>query len=332
MTKVDILIIGAGTAGEYAAGYAAENGRSVAMVERGEIGGSCIFNACIPTKALVHASTAFTRMRGADFFGLPRLREEVDYRLVKAFKDGVIAGLATGRSERWKSRGVRLFEGVARFRTPHEVVVGDDVINAGKVIVCTGSSAAIPPIPGLQEAGYITNIEALQLESVPPRLAIIGGGAVGVEFAQIFSAFGAQVHIIEFMDRVLANEDPEVSAAIEDSMRLRRTTVLTSTKVVAVKTGPSTKIVQVQPANGATQDIECDEILVATGRKPNLEDLNLSAAGIETGKRGITVDASMQTNVPHIWAAGDVTGTYLFTYVAGEQGKTAALNATTQTR
>ena len=246
MTKVDVLIIGAGTAGEYAASYAMGNGRSVAMIERGEIGGSCIFNACIPTKALVHVSTTFTRMRGADLFGLPRLREDADYRRVKAFKDGVVAGIAAGRSDRWRSRGVQLFSGVARFRSPHEVQVGDDIIDAGKIIICTGSSAVAPPIPGLTEVGYITNREALQLEVVPPRLAIIGGGAVGVEFAQIFSVFGAQVHIIEAMDRILAAEDPDVSAAIEDSMRLRKVAVLTSVKVTVVEKAPSAKIVQVQ--------------------------------------------------------------------------------------
>jgi pyruvate/2-oxoglutarate dehydrogenase complex dihydrolipoamide dehydrogenase (E3) component len=332
MTKVDILIVGTGAAGEYAAGYALGNGRSVGMVERARIGGACIFNACIPTKALIQAASTYNRMKGVDFFGLPPCREQADYRSVKQFKDGVIAGIGTGRDARWRERGARLFEGVARFKSPHEVLVGDDTIHADKIIVCTGSSPVIPPIPGLEEAGCITNIEALQLEGVPPRLVIIGGGAVGVEFAQIFSAFGSQVHILEMMDRVLAAEDADVSSAIEESMRLRKVTISTSVKVTSVKKAASGKVLQIERADGAAQALECDEILVAAGRKPSIEDLDLPAAGIRAGKRGIEVDASMQTGVPHIWAAGDVTGTYLFTYIAGEQGKTAALNATTGSR
>jgi len=332
MTKVDVLIIGTGAAGEYAAGYVLGNGRSVGMVERAEIGGSCIFRACIPTKALIQAASTYNRMKGADFFGLPTCREQADYRLVKQFKDGVIAGIGTGRDARWRERGAKLFLGVARFKSPHEIIVDDDTIHADKIIVCTGSLPSTPPIPGLADTGFITNIEALQLESIPERIVIIGGGAVGVEFAQIFSAFGSQVHILEMADRILAADDADVSSAIEESMRLRNISISTSVKVNSVNKATSGKVVRLQRGDGTSQALECDEILVAAGRKPDIEDLDLPAAGIKAGKRGIEVDASMQTSVPHIWAAGDVTGTYLFTYVAGEQGKTAALNATTGSR
>ena len=229
-------------------------------------------------------------------------------------------------------RDVRLFQGIARFRSPNEVMVADEVINAKKIIITTGSAPVAPPLPGLRETDYITNIEALELEKVPESLVIIGGGAVGVEFAQIFAAFGTRVHIVEMMDHILAAEDEEISSAIEESLGKQDILVSTSAKVGDVKATSSGKLVKIQEGDGTEKDLECSEILVATGRKPNIEELNLTAAGIEAGKRGINVDASLQTNVPHIWAAGDVTGTYLFTYVAGEQGKAAALNATSERR
>lgn len=332
MTRVDVLVIGGGTAGEYAAGYAMGNGRSVGMVERGAIGGACIFNACIPTKALVHAARTYKKMKNAGFYGLPVLRDAADYKNVKAFKDRIIAGIGSGRDERWVKRGVQLFRGNARFKSPNEVAVGDELISADKIIITTGSSPVIPPIPGLTEARPLTNIEALEMEKVPERLVIIGGGAVGVEFAQIFSAFGTQVHIVEMMSHILAAEDEEISSAIEESLGKQGVLVSTSAKVGGIESTSSGKLVKIQEADGTEKGLEYSEILVATGRKPNIEELNLPAAGIEAGKRGVNVDASLQTNVPHIWAAGDVSGTYLFTYVAGEQGKTAALNATSENR
>lgn len=332
MTNVDVLVVGGGTAGEYAAGYAMGNGRSVGMVERGDIGGACIFNACIPTKALIQAAGTYKKMKNVDFYGLPALRDAADYKNVKAFKDRIIAGIGIGRDERWIKRGVQVFRGNARFISPNEIVVADEVINAKKIIITSGSAPVAPPIPGLKESGYITNIEALELEKVPERLVIIGGGAVGVEFARIYSAFGAQVHIVEMMSHILAAEDEEISLAIEESLAKQGVLISTSAKVGSIESTSSGKLVKIQEADGTGNTLECSEILVATGRKPNIEELDLPAAGVESGKRGINVDASLQTNVPHIWAAGDVTGTYLFTYVAGEQGKTAALNATSENR
>ena len=329
MVHLDVLVIGGGTAGEYAAGYSMGDGRSVGLAERTAVGGSCIFNACIPTKALVHAARTYRKLKHADFYGLPTVTEAAQYHRVKAFKDGIVERIATGRDKRWVNRGVQVFKGVARFQSAREVVVGDDAIHAEKILITTGSSPAAPPIPGLATTGFITNIEAMELGQLPERVVIIGGGAVGVEFSQILSTFGAEVHIVEMMDHLLAAEDMDVSSAIEESLGEDGIAVHTSVKVNEVKTSVSGKVVSVETADGKKKDLECDEILVATGRKPNIEDLDLAAAGVEFTRRGITVDASLQTSVPHIWAAGDVTGAHLFTYVAGEQGKTAALNATT---
>ncbi|MBE0481190.1 MAG: NAD(P)/FAD-dependent oxidoreductase [Dehalococcoidia bacterium] len=332
MIELDVLIIGGGSAGEDAASYSTKGSGSVGMVEKSLVGGACVFNACIPTKALVHAARTYKKMRDASFYGLPALDKSADYSQVKAFKDRIIEGIGTGRDERMSKRGVRVFKGTARFVSAYEVIVNDEHIRANKIIIATGSEAAVPPIPGLEDAGYITNVGALDLSRVPERLAIIGGGPVGVEFTQIFSAFGSQVTIYEMTDRVVSMEDEEISRSLGDLLSKQGVSIATSVKVSEIKRSGSGKLIVTEDRSGEKRTGEHDEILVATGRKPVMDELNPSAAGIETFKKGIKVDASLQTNVPHIWAAGDITGTLYFTYVGYEQGKTAALNATTGRR
>lgn len=327
MVELELLIIGAGTAGEYAAGYGSGSFGSVGLVEKGPVGGDCIFHACIPTKALVHSARAYRKMQKADFYGLPTLNAAADYSKVKAFKDGIVAGIGTGRDARWIKAGIKMFKGNARFTSPHEVRVGDEVIKAGKILIVTGSMPVVPPIPGLKEAGYITNVEALELQQVPKRLAVIGGGPIGAEFAQIFSAFGSQVHIFEALERVLAGEDEDVSQAMAGFYKEQGIAVSTSVTVTEVRATGSGKLIVAKGADGKETSTEFDEILVATGRRAAIDDLDLPAAGIEADRKGIKVNASLQTNLPHVWAAGDCTGTFLFTYVAGEQGMTAVLNA-----
>ncbi len=327
MVKVDMLIIGAGTAGEYAAGTATQFSDSVGMIEKGPVGGDCIFHACIPTKALVHAARAYRRMKNADFYGLPTLDKPADYKKVKAFKDRIVEGIGTGRDKRWKDRGVQLFAGSARFVSPNEVKVADEVVRADRIVITTGSQPRTPPIPGLAEAGCITNIEALELESVPERLAVIGGGPIGMEFAQVFAAFGSRVHIYEALDWILIGEDEEVSAAMSGFLVKQGISVSTSVAVNEVQATSSGKLIVSTSPDGREQRAEYDQILVATGRRAAIDDLDLDAAGIEATNKGIAVDASLRTRAPHIWAAGDATGIFQFTYVAGEQGKTAVMNA-----
>lgn len=327
MVNLDVLIIGSGVAGEYAASYSAGNGRLVGLVEKARVGGACVFNACIPTKAMIHAARAHKKMRTAGFFNLPVVDKNADYKQIKEFKDKIIGGIGSGRDEKMEKRGVRVFKGVARFISPHEVTVNDETIRAEKIIIASGSVPAVPPVPGLEETGYITHIEALDLERVPKRLAIIGGGPVGIEFAQIFSAFGAEVHIYEMMDRIMSVEDEEISKSLAGAFENQGVSLSTAVKISEVKRTGSAKSVVTENKGGQRKTFEHDEIMVATGRKPNMDELNLPAAGVETHKKGIIVDASLRTNVPHIWAAGDITGPPYFTYVAGEQGKIAAANA-----
>ncbi len=327
MAEYDIIVIGSGAAGEYAASYAAGDGRKVALVEKDRVGGSCVFTACIPTKAMIEAARAYKAARRADHYGLPALREAVDYAQVKAYKDRLIGGIGTGRDERMEKRGVEVIKGTARFLSPHELEVGDVRFETRNVIIATGSKPAVPPVPGLQDAGYLTNASALELDHVPERLAVIGGGPVGVEFTQIFSAFGAAVHIIEMGDRIVSGEDKDISNYLTDQFGKQGITISTGVKLTKVERSGSGQVLTLEDQDGRVQALECTAILLAAGRKPVTKDLDLEAAGVKTYRKGIEVDAGLRTNVPHIWAAGDVNGTSYFTYVANAQGEIAALNA-----
>ncbi len=331
MINLDILVIGAGTAGEYATRTALKLGRSTGLVERARVGGACVFDSCIPTKAMVHAARAWKKMRNSSFFALPAPGGKPQYKFVKEAKDLLIESIGTGRDERFRSHGAHVFRGEARFLSTREIVVDDERVQASQVIIATGSSPAVPPIEGLQEAGYTTHIGALQLEHPPERLAIIGGGPVGLEFAQIFNAFGSRIDIYEASSRLAANEDAEVSTALTDSLTSQGIGVHVSCKVNRVARTSSGKLVTVEGTAGTVQE-EYDEILVSVGRLPVMQELDLAVAGVETGPRGIKVDASMRTSISHIWAAGDITGGPYYTYVANEQGKTAVMNATGQTK
>ncbi len=327
MIKLDVLVIGAGTAGGYAAQAAKRGAAEVGLVEKGQVGGDCIFHACIPTKALVHAARAYKKMRAADFYGLPALETPADYSRVKAFKDKVIFPMTQGRDQRLISLGIKLFRGAARFTGPHEVTVSGETLQADKIIVATGSLPSVPPIPGLGETGYITSIEALELTKVPPRLGIIGGGPIGVEFAQIFAAFGSRVRIYEVMERVLAVEDEEISRYIVPLYQRDGIRVSAGVSNLKFSRTAGGKTLEIRNPAGQTETEEFDEILVATGRKPDIDNLDLTAAGVQFTKKGIVVDASLRTNLPHIWAAGDVSGPPLFTNIAWMQGAAAGANA-----
>ena len=326
MTEVDVLVIGGGTAGEYAAGTLLEFDRSVAIVDHSKVGGDCIFHACIPTKTLANSARLYEKIKAAEFYGLPGVNEEADYAKVKDYKDRVIAPIGEGRAESWRKKGAAVLHDTARFRSPTLIEVGSESVKAEQTIVCTGSTPAIPPIAGLAESGYITNIEALELTRLPASLGIIGGGPIGIEFGQIFSTFGCEVTIYELAPHILPLEDEEISSACEQSIRDRGIRVRTEVKVVSVERTADGRSLTFENKEGRQTRAMHSEILVATGRQARLTELNLDAAGVEHDRKGIKVDRTHRTTTPNIWAAGDVTGGRMFTYVAGEQGKLAALN------
>lgn len=329
--QFDLVVIGGGAAGSTAATTALDAGAKVALIERDKLGGTCLNYGCDPTKTLLHIANLLYTARHVDKYGLRIPTAEVDWTTTQAWVRQVITRIRGGTPEqasaKMAEKGIAMLKGEAKLISPHEVSVAGNSISATHIIIATGSQTAILPIEGLKETGFITNVEAVSLSSLPHRLAVIGGGAIGIEFAQMFHRFGVEVTVLEHGSTILDKEDREVADALctlltSEGMRLE-----TDAEVLRVQRTDAGKRLTICCGKRAEEELIVDEILLAVGRRPTLEILNLEAVGVKTNKKGIIVDATLRTSVPHIWAAGDVNGSLQFTHVAYEQGKLAAHNA-----
>ena len=339
----DLLVIGGGTAGLVCAAGAASLGARTALVERDRLGGECLWTGCVPSKALVSSGRLASEMQRASDFGLPAAGDPVD-----PARDGgtVLDSVRTARGriqphddpDRFREMGVDVWEGEpARFLSDHEVVVGDRRLGGRKIVIATGSRPRIPPVPGLEEAGFFTHETAFDRDSIPGSVVILGAGAVGVEFAQAYSRLGVEVTLVEMAPRVLPAEDEEVSAAVESILEDEGVRVLTSARAVEARAageGRRELVVtdgrdeQSEPApDDERRPVAADEIFVAAGRRPNLDGLGLDRIGVEAGEEGIIVDDRLRTTRSHIYAAGDVVGGYQFTHVADHEARTVVRNA-----
>lgn len=327
----DLLVIGAGAAGSSAASDVRKEGRRVALVERNILGGTCLNYGCDPTKTLLYTARLLYQARHAGGYGLRIPQAQADWAHVLARVQKVILQLRGGTNEEAAAQlarqGIDVLQGEASFVTPHKLLVGDQTIVAERIIIATGCETMVPPIEGLREAGYITNVQAVTLPNLPRRLAIIGGGAIGIEFAQMFSRFGVEVTVLERGSQLLDKEDRELAEQLCELLAKEGIQLKTGAELRRVQKDGECKRLTVRLRAGTEEELVVDEILLAMGRRPMLESLHLETAGVTTGKKGIEVDATLRTNIPHIWAAGDVTGEYQFTHVASEQGKLAAHNA-----
>ena len=327
----DLLVIGAGAAGSSAASDARKNGRRVALVERNILGGTCLNYGCDPTKRLLHTARLLYQARQAAGYGLRIPQAQADWAQVLARVQQVIQQLRGGTNEEASAQlarqGIDVLQGEASFVTPHELEVAGQSIVAERIIIATGCETVVPPIEGLREAGYITNAQAVSLPNLPRRLAIIGGGAIGIEFSQMFSRFGVEVTVLERGSQLLDKEDRELADPLCELLSKEGIRLQTGAELRRVRKDGDCKRLTVRHHAGDEEELVVDDILLAMGRRPMLESLHLEAAGVKTGKKGVEVDATLRTTVPHIWAAGDVTGGYQFTHVAAEQGKLAARNA-----
>ena len=342
MTKrqYDVLVIGAGAAGSTVATTMTEQGVRVALIERDKIGGTCLNYGCDPTKTLLFIANFLYQAQRAGRFGLHIEAPSVRWQEVQAYVHHAISEIRGGSSAEaqaeLKKQGIDVFTGEAHFLSAHEVAVtgkqkeeseaSEYTITASHIILATGDETILPPIDGLQETGFITNVEAVALPELPRRLAILGGGSIGIEFAQMFHRFGVDVTVLEHSSSLLDKEDREVADALIALLHAEGVRTVTGAEVVSAVRTDEGKRVTFQTSEHGKEGLEVDEILVAIGRKPAIETLNLEAAGVETTKKGISVGATLRTNVPHIWAAGDVTGGYQFTHVATEQGELVAHN------
>ncbi len=328
--EYDLIVIGAGGAGSTAAGNAAEMGKHVALIERDKLGGTCLNYGCDPTKTLLHTASVFYHASHASGLGLRISQAKVDWEAVQAHvrqvQETIRGGTLEQASAGIAAQGIDLFMGEAMFTSPHEIRVNGVTLRSKRFVIATGTVAMIPEIDGLSKAGYITNVEAVSLPELPKRLVVIGGGPIGLEFAQMFSRLGAQVTVLERGERPLPREDPELAMLLCSQLTAEGIRLEFGAEMRCGDIDEHGKHIHLHGKDGKKEDLTADQLLIAVGRKPALDKLNLEAAGVQYTEDGVTTDATLRTNVPHIWAAGDITSKYQFTHVASDQGKLVAHN------
>ncbi len=311
----DICVIGAGSGGLTVAAVAAAFGVSCVLVEKGKMGGDCLNYGCVPSKALLAAAKQAETIRKAPAFGVSAGQPKVNFARVHQHVHDVIAAIAPNDSvERFTGLGVTVIEAAGRFKDAETLVAGDTEIRARRFVIATGSSPAAPPIPGLDTVDYLTNETIFDLTRRPNRLIIIGGGPIGLEMAQAHNRLGSTVTVIEALTP-LAHDDPELTEIVLDQVQAEGVTLLTHTPVTRVRRYRSGVRVHYD-AKGEELMIDGSHLLVAAGRKPNVGDLDLDKAGIETNKAGIKTDATLRTTNKRVYAIGDVAGGPQFTHIA----------------
>src|SRR5215468_8454902 len=317
--KPDLCVIGAGAGGLSVAAAAAAFGVPVVLIEKGRMGGDCLNYGCVPSKALLAAAKRAETLRKAVPFGIALPRTSVSFAVefakVHAHVHGVIAAIAPNDSrERFTGLGVQVIEGAARFKDRRTVVVGDQEIKARRFVIAAGSAPAIPPIPGLDATPHLTNETVFDLKQCPAQLVVIGAGPVGLELAQAFRRLGADVTVLEIA-RPLAKDDPECAAVVLDQLTREGIKIRAGIDIVRAEPVPP-KVRVVIRAGGAEEAIDGTHLLVAAGRRPNTEGLDLAAAGIKYGPRGIVVNRRLLTSNRRVFAIGDAIGAAAFTHVA----------------
>jgi pyruvate/2-oxoglutarate dehydrogenase complex dihydrolipoamide dehydrogenase (E3) component len=327
-TSYDAIIIGTGQAGPSLAARLAGTGMKVAVIERKLFGGTCVNTGCIPTKTMVASAYAARMARRAAEFGVTVAGPvSVDMKQVKARKDAV-SGKSRDRVEKWlkSTANCTVYEGHARFESPREVSVGGALLTAERIFINVGGRASIPPMPGLDQVGYLTNSTMMEVDFLPPRLMIVGGSYIGLEFGQMYRRFGSEVTIVEMGPRLIQREDKDVSNAVTDILEQEGVSIRLNAKCTRVSKHGSDISVSLSCSSGAPEVIGT-HLLLATGRRPNTDDLGLEKAGILTSQRGyITVDDELRTNVPGIWALGDCNGRGAFTHTSYNDFEIVAAN------
>ena len=326
MPRYDAIVIGTGQAGPALVRRMAGLGMRVAVVERSRFGGTCINTGCTPTKTLVaSAYAAHVARRGADY-GFSAGEIKVDMRRVKARKDDVVA-----RSNRAVERSLknlencRVYEAHARFMSPREVQVGGEILTSDRIFINVGGRAAVPDIPGLEQVHYLTNSSMMDVDFVPRHLLVLGGSYIGLEFGQMYRRFGSEVTIVELGSRLVSHEDEDVSAAIAEILAREGIAVRLSAECLRI--GKQGDDIVMTVDCGGTSELRGSHLLIATGRRPNTDDLGLDRAEVARDERGyIVVDDELRTSVPGIWALGDCNGKGAFTHTSWNDYEIVAAN------
>ncbi len=326
----DIGIIGGGAAGLTVASGAAQLGAKTLLIEKEPaLGGDCLHYGCVPSKTLIRSAHVYHDMKHADRFGLPKVAlPPVDFsRIAKRIQDVIAVIQKHDSEERFCKLGAKVAFGTVFFKNDRTVDLDGRSITAKNWVIATGSSAAVPPIPGLKEIGYITNREIFSLDRLPGSMIVLGAGPIGIEMAQSFNRLGTSVTVVDRAGKILTKEDPDMADALQAIMESEGVTFNLGAAVEHASAAGEKKSVTLRLGDGASVTLTADTVLVAMGRAVNVKDLWLDAAGVEFDRTGITVDARLRTSQKHIFAAGDVSGGYQFTHAAGYEGGVVVSNA-----
>ncbi len=333
MKKYDIVVIGGGSGGLTVAAGAAGLGAKVALIEKEEQpGGDCLHYGCIPSKAFITAAKkVHTAKVAAEEFGMRLEGEPAFLQAMKRVKEAQAEIQKHDSADRFRGLGVDVYIGMGRFKDKHHIEIeskegGLEVIYGKRIVISTGSNPVVPPIEGLKETGFITNETVFDVKVLPKRLVVVGGGPIGLELAQCFARFGSEVTLLEFAPNLFGREDEEIVPFVQEALEKEISIKLGTRMTKAERLSTGEKQVTVMQGD-EKQLLVADEILVATGRRPNTGNLGLELAGVESEKGHILVSKTLQTNVSHIYAIGDVVQSFPFTHAAGMEGKVVIGNA-----
>jgi pyruvate/2-oxoglutarate dehydrogenase complex dihydrolipoamide dehydrogenase (E3) component len=326
--KFDIAIIGAGSGGLSVAAGAAQMGARTVLIEKGEMGGDCLNSGCVPSKSLIAAGETAETFRHASQFGVASANPVVDFAAVHAHVHGVIGAIAPHDSvERFRGLGVDVIQAPGRFVSSTEIEAGGRRIKARRFVIATGSRAIVPPIPGIDTVKAYTNETIFTLTTAPTHLVIVGGGPIGIEMAQAHRRLGCAVTVLE-LAKIMPRDDADAVGVVRARLLAEGITLMEGVKIERIAAGNTGAGVAVHINNaGAQQIVEGSHLLVAAGRRVNIENLGLDAAGIASTPRGITVDARLRTTNKSVFAIGDVAGSYQFTHIAGYHAGIVIRNA-----
>ncbi|MBA3715603.1 MAG: FAD-dependent oxidoreductase [Pyrinomonadaceae bacterium] len=336
MDRYDLIVLGGGSGGLVAGVGAAQLGARVLLIEKKALGGDCLFTGCVPSKTFIRSARFAAEVRRAGDFGFAPIGDlqfkGSDFAAITDRVGRVIKTVGEHDApEVFRNQGVEILFGSPRFISPHEMEVeaADNPkqrVRARRFCISTGSRPATPPVEGLEETGFITNEEVFHTKKLPASLIVLGGGPVGVELGQSFARLGSEVTIVQRGARLLPKDDEEAATELTRCLRDEGINVLLKTEAVCAAQANGHKTITVKE-NGATRELHAEEILVAAGRRPNTEGLNLEAAGVKYDKQKIVTDEYLRTTAKHIYAAGDVTGHYLFTHMAAYEAALVVRNA-----
>lgn len=328
--ECDVAVLGGGPGGYPAAIRAAQLGASVVLIEQGRVGGTCITVGCIPTKTWVQTAHALKEARETFAqIGVRVTDAELDFGQAQKNKTGIVDGLVNGITGVVKANGVTIVNGRGAFTGPNTIAVeGGEDVTFGSAVIATGSHSLRPPVTGIDGPACVDSTALLEIADVPRRLAILGGGVIGVEFASIFRHFGTEVTIVEMLDHLIPMEDADASKELERAFKRRGIVTNLGARATEIAPAGDGVTLRFEGADGAPGSVDADLVLVATGRGPNTNDIGLDRAGVDSdSRRGVIVDRRMRTNVAHIYAVGDVAGIYQLAHTSFREGEVAAENA-----